>query len=200
MGDIRRSEATQTKNRIASTLMEQGVEYSKPKLHGKRYFQQLLSQLQQVPEPVRQTLRYSRGSLEMFDVTQRLLLKQLQADPKLSKRLDLPRTIPGVGQITALTWALEIGDPHRFRSAGKAMSYCGLVSPLQESAGKHYRQPLSKKRNPHPRTMLIEAAHLVPRYVPALKALYDQVKEKGDAGEAVIQVARKLVSYLELVP
>jgi len=43
-------QATQTMNRIASTLMEQGVEYSKTKLHGKRYFQELLESLEEVPE------------------------------------------------------------------------------------------------------------------------------------------------------
>ena len=83
-------QATQTKNRIASTLMEQGVEYSKPKLHGKRYFQQLLGQLGHLPEAVRLTLRYSRGSVDMCNTTQALLIKSLNANPKLSARLDLP--------------------------------------------------------------------------------------------------------------
>ncbi len=32
-------------------------------------------------------------------------------------------TIPAVGEITALTWALEVGDPQRFHSSSDAMSY-----------------------------------------------------------------------------
>ena len=36
------------------------------------------------------------------------------------------RTVPGVGPITALTWALEIGDFTRFASIKEAVSYCGL--------------------------------------------------------------------------
>jgi transposase len=189
-------QATQTINRIGSTLMEHGVEYSKSKLHGRRYFQQLLAGLKEVPEAVRAVLRHGRGNLEMFETTQRLLLRQLRGDPQLAERVRLLRTIPGVGEVTALTWALEIGDPQRFRSAGRAMSYCGLVAPQQESAGKQYRQPLSKKRNAHLQTMLIEAAHLAPRYHPALRRLYDQTKEKRHAGAAVVAVARKLVSFL----
>jgi len=35
-------------------------------------------------------------------------------------------TIPAVGPITALTWALEVGDAQRFSSIKKAISYCGL--------------------------------------------------------------------------
>jgi len=189
-------QATQTMNRIASTLMEQGVEYSKTKLHGKRYFQELLESLEEVPETVRTMLRYSRGNLEMFRTTQRLLLNRLGGDARLAARLRVLQTIPGVGQITALTWALAIGDPQRFRSAARAMSYCGLVAPLQESAGKQYRQPLSKKRNAHLQTMLIEAAHLAPRYHPELRRLYDATKQKRHAGAAVLAVARKLVCYL----
>jgi transposase len=189
-------QATQTKNRIASTLMEQGVEYSKARLHGKRYFQQLLERLDEAPEPVRELLRYSRASLEMFQATQRSLLKGLGANPELAERVRLLQTIPGVGEITALSWALEIGDPHRFRSADRAMSYCGLVAAQQESAGKQYRQPLSKKRNAHLQRVLIEAAHLAPRYHPRLRQLYERVRHREHTGAAVVAVARKLVSYL----
>lgn len=71
-----------------------------------------------------------------------------------------------------------------------------LVTPLQESAGKRYRQPLSKKRNAHLQTILIEAAHLAPRYHPGLQRLYDETKAKDHAGMAAVAVARKRVSYL----
>ena len=192
-------QATQTKNRIASTLMENGVEYSKSKLHQKQYFRELVDGLEEVPEAVRSVLRYGRGSLEMFQTTQRLLLKGLSANPLLAERVRLLETIPGVGEVTALSWALEIGDPHRFRSVDRAVSYCGLVSPHQESAGKQYRQPLSKKRNPHLQRVLIEAAHLAPRYHPPLRQLYDKVQREVHAGAAVLEVARKLVAYLMAV-
>jgi transposase len=192
-------QATQTMNRIASTLMENGVEYSKSKLHQKRYFGELVNGLQEVPEAVRSVLRYGRGSVEMFQTTQRLLLKGLKTNPLLAERVRLLETIPGVGEVTALSWALEIGDPHRFRSVDRAVSYCGLVSPYQQSAEKQYRQPLSKKRNPHLQHVLIEAAHLAPRYHPLLRQLYDKVRQEVDAGAAVLEVARKLVAYLMAV-
>jgi hypothetical protein len=35
-----------------------------------------------------------------------------------------------VGEISALTWALEIADPHRFSFNADAMSYCGLTTAL----------------------------------------------------------------------
>jgi transposase len=45
----------------------------------------------------------------------------------LADRIKRLRTVPGVGPITALTWALEIGDVSRFGSIKKAISYCGLL-------------------------------------------------------------------------
>jgi transposase len=189
-------QSTQTKNRIASTLMEHGVEYAKEKLHGKRYFADLVGHLEAVPDPVRSLLQTSRGSLEMFQSVQRTLVHHLATHPQLARRVALLTTIPGIGQITALTWALEIGDPQRFPSAAHAISYCGLVAAVQESAGKQFRQHLSKKRNKHLQSTLIEAAHMAARYHPPLQALFLKAKSRRHSGAASIAVARKLVCYL----
>ena len=192
-------QATQVKNRIASTLMEHGVEYTKKKLHRKQYFHELLSELEEVPESVRQLLLASRGTLEMFQATQRRMLSELARDKRLAARVELLMTIPSVGVVTALTWALEIGDPRRFPSVDNAVSYCGLVSGYQQSAEKQYRQPLSKKRNPNLQTILVEAAQLAPCHNPVLRQVYEKKKQEKDAGAAVIEVARKLVAYLMAV-
>jgi transposase len=62
----------------------------------------------------------------------------------LAERIKRLRTIPGVGPITALTWALEIGDVSRFRTIKQAISYCGLCGEENSSADKVMRTPLSK--------------------------------------------------------
>ena len=61
------------------------------------------------------------------------------------------------------------------------------------------RTPLSKQRNKHLQTTLIEAAKMAPRYSPALALLYDQERRKGNANRATLAVARKLVAYLMAV-
>jgi hypothetical protein len=50
----------------------------------------------------------------MFESTQKRLVRELLADPELTERVERLMTIPAVGEITALTWALEVGDPERF--------------------------------------------------------------------------------------
>ena len=108
-------------------------------------------------------------------------------------------TVPAVGPITALTWALEVGDAQRFSSIKKAISYCGLCGAEKSSGSTVQRTPLSKQRNKHLQTTLIEAAKMAPRNTPELAMLYDQEKQKGNCNRATLAVARKLVAYLVAV-
>ncbi|MGH9632572.1 MAG: IS110 family transposase, partial [Bryobacteraceae bacterium] len=109
-------EAVRMKNRISGLLMETGSEYSKEHLHGKQYFNQLVDSLQEIPASVKQLLRLTHSSLESFEFVQKQVLKMLAGDEELQRRIALLQTIRGVGEITALTWALEIGEPSRFSS------------------------------------------------------------------------------------
>jgi transposase len=191
--------AVQMKNRMSGLLMEVGAEYNKQQLHGKKYFSELLGRLEEVPESVKDMLRLSRSALEMFETTQRQLLDRLQKEPALVKRLELLRSIGGVGEITSLTWALEVCEPKRFPSIGDAVSYCGLTSALDSSADKAKRGPISKQRNPHLQTVLIEAAKVAPRWNPQLAEVHARELKRGNANRATLAVARKLVAYLMAV-
>jgi transposase len=189
-------ESVRMQNKIAGLLMETGTPFVKEKLHGKKYFANLLQNLEEVPESVKDLLRLSRGAMEMFQATQKRLIQRLLANPNLGQRVERLASIPGVGEITALTWALEIGDPHRFPSSATAMSYCGLTSALKSSADKQQRGPISKQRNQWLQTVLIEAAKLAPRWNPQLAALHARELERGHRNRATLTVARKLAAYL----
>lgn len=191
-------EATRMKNKASGILMEVGAEYVKDKLHGKKYFSELLEGLQDVPESVRELLRMTRVNLETFTGAQRLLLDALTQHGALRERVELLKTVGGVGDVTALTWALEIDTPYRFPSVKDVQSYCGLCSAEHESAGKSWRMPLSKERNPHLQTILIEAAKLAPPHYPYLRAVHDKALNKpgGNRNRATLEVARKLTAYL----
>src|SRR5260370_27692161 len=183
-------------NKMAGLLMESGAPFNKTKLHGKKYFANLLKTLEEVPESVKDLLRMSRGAMEMFETTQKRLVGRLLAEPALGQRVERLASIRGIGEITALTWALEIADPHRFSSHADAMSYCGLTAALRSSAGKEQRGPISKQRNAWLQTALIEAAKLAPRWNPQLAVVHARELERGHRNRATLQVARKLVAYL----
>jgi transposase len=189
-------EAIKMKNKTAGLLMEVGAEYNKKRIHTKRYFNDFLENIENVPESVISMLRLSRSSLEMFEQIQKKLVKELRENEGIKERVERLMTIAGIGEITALTWVLEIGDPFRFHNNRQAISYCGLCSAQRESAGKERRGPISKQRNKHLQTILIEAAKLAPRRNPELAEVYVRELAKGNHNRATLAVARKLVAYL----
>lgn len=194
-------QAVKMKNKISGVLMEVGAEYDIDRLHGKKYFDELLGTLDSevAPESVQRMLKTSRAHVELFQAGSKSLIKKLQEDPRLSARVERLQTIPGVGETLALTWALEIGDPTRFGRIGQAMSYCGLTSAQSESAGINKRGPISKQRNKHLQKMLIEAAKVAPRWNAQCTAVHERELGKGNRNRATLAVARKLVAYLMAV-
>ena len=124
------AQGVRMKNKMSGLLMEVGAEYNKQQLHGKKYFTELLGKLEEVPESVKDLLRLSRGALEMFEATQRQLLDRLRKEPRLVERVAVLESIRGVGEVTALTWALEICDPQRFRSIQTRAASHGFPAPL----------------------------------------------------------------------
>jgi transposase len=81
----------------------------------------------------------------------------------------------------------------------RTISYCGLCGAEKSSGNTDQRTPLSKQRNKHLQTTLIEAAKMAPRYSPGLAMLHDREKQRGNANRATLAVARKLVAYLMVV-
>ena len=190
------SQTTRIKNKISGLLMERGTEYNRRRLHGQRYFQELLTQLEHVPDSALELLKISRQLLDFLCALERRLLRGLLQHPTLVDRVDCLQSIPAVGTMVSLTWALEIGEVNRFSSLAKAVSYCGLCSAQRESAGKSTRGPISKERNKHLQRMLVEAAKLAPRHAPQLRKLYERERQRGDHNRATLAVARKLVAHL----
>ena len=186
----------QMKIKIGSLLMEAGVSYNKQRLHKAGYFRELLATNPDINEGLKPLLQLCRETVVRLGKIESALVRSLERDSLLLDRVERLMSIPAVGPITALTWALEIGDVRRFSSIKKAISYCGLCSAEKSSGNTVQRTPLSKQRNKHLQTTLIEAAKMAPRNSSQLAMLYDKEKQKGNANRATLAVARKLVAYL----
>jgi transposase len=148
----------QLKNKIAQMLMESGVSYNKEKLHQQGYFHQVLPANPEIDPALWPLLKLTREMIERIQKTERALLRSLEADPLLSARVDRLMTIPAIGHVTALTWVLEVGEVQRFHSLKQVISYCGLCSGEKTSADNSRRMPISKQRNRHLQSVLLEAA------------------------------------------
>jgi len=113
---------------------------------------------EEIDASIRPLLKLSREHIVRAQKLDYALVSSLERAPLLVERLERLRTVPGVGPITALTWAREIVDVARFRSIKQAISYCGLCGAEKSSADKAMRIPISKQRNKHIQQVLVEAA------------------------------------------
>ena len=61
--------------------MEGGVSYNKKRLHGNKYFHELLERVDEIPTSVKELIHLSLSSYEMF----RSFQKQLIATPRINR-------------------------------------------------------------------------------------------------------------------
>src|SRR6201994_2328859 len=99
----------QMKNRVSGLLLETGVSYNKQRLHKVSYFADLMASNEEISDCVRPLLKLSRDMISRSQKLDYTLISSLERDPLLKERLGRVRTVPGVGPITALTWALGVG-------------------------------------------------------------------------------------------
>lgn len=121
-------------------------------------------------------------------------------DEKLSdialkdNRVQLLKTIPGIGNTIALTIIAEIGDINRFESSQKLSSYAGLVPGIRQSGNTLKFGRLIKQSNKDLKTCLIEASWVLVRTKEAskFKWFYGNLSKKKGKKKAICAVARKL--------
>lgn len=105
-------------------------------------------------------------------------------------------TQPGVGAVTALAFALTIGDAGRFEHSGKVASYVGLIPREHSSGGKQRLGAISKQGNRFMRQLLVEAAQTAVRLDEGFRREYAARCHHKAKGVAKVAAARKLAVRL----
>lgn len=108
----------------------------------------------------------------------------------------LLKTIPGIGDILAVTIRYEIDDIERFISSNKLCSYAGLVPSTYSTGGKTYQGKITKQGNKWLRWAMIEAAQRAPLRDGWLRDFYLRIYSKKSSKLARVAVARKLLEYV----
>ena len=108
----------------------------------------------------------------------------------------LLQTHPGVGPITALAYALTLGEVGRFAQSRQVVSYLGLNPAEHSSGGRQQLGAISKQGNPMLRSLLVEAGQSAARLVPELQRAYQRLKHRKHSAVAKVMVARKLAVRL----
>ncbi len=88
------TQSVRMQNKIAGLLMESGAPFVKAKLRGKKYFHELVQALEEVPESVKDLLKMSRGAMELFEATQKQLIRRLLNEPVLQASVERLASFP----------------------------------------------------------------------------------------------------------
>ena len=136
-----------------------------------------------------------RVLLEVVDDLERQLAaieKELRPIARTDQRVQLLVTIPGIGELLALTIAAEIGEISRFPSARKLIGYAGLAPTIKQSGQSSWTGRISKAGSPALRWAAIEAAQHARRPTNPCHRLYTQTRQRhGKTNPAKTAIARK---------
>ena len=111
---------------------------------------------------------------------------------KLRPQFKFLKTVPGIGEILALTIMLETGNITRFASVGNYASYCRCVGSQKVSNGKKKGKGNTKNGNKYLAWAFVEAANFAVRYNSKIKSFYQRKKAKSKGVVAIKAVAHKL--------
>lgn len=101
-------------------------------------------------------------------------------------------SVHGIGVIHAATIIARIADIKRFPTIEGFTRYSGLAVNTRASADKITYGHLNRQSDKYLRTTFVEAAYLVIRHDPGLRAFYEYLRAQKGHGCAICAVARKL--------
>ena len=137
---------------------------------------------------VKANLSVMSSADEQVELLEQTVTQRVQLRPQFS----FLKSVPGIGEILALTIMLETGDIRRFCSVGNFASYCRCVGSQKISNGKKKGQGNTKNGNKYLSWAFVEAAHFAIRYNSKIKSFYQRKKAKTKIVVAIKAVAHKL--------
>jgi transposase len=114
--------------------------------------------------------------------------RQVRKNPQAK----LLTTVPGFGNLSALTMVAELGDVTRFRRAEQVAAYFGLV-PSESSSGDHRTLGrITKQGSPLVRWLLVQDAWIAVNSDWKFKNKFNQICKRRGKKVAIIAIARRL--------
>lgn len=114
-------------------------------------------------------------------------LQVLSEEPRHKQAMEILRSHPGVGPVTAWSYRLEIYQPKRFRKATAISSFLGLAPRIIQSGETCREGPISKTGREQLRSKLIEASWVWIRYDEKARKVYNRLcMNTGNNNKAIV--------------
>ena len=195
---------TRCKNRIKGWLYFQGIELDDDQVTG-NWAKSYLNWLKSISFSTASAkvsldlLIHSHEFAHRQVLDARKELKSLSLEPRYKNKIELIRSIPGIGRFNALLFLTEIGDINRFKSFDRLCSYVGSV-PNMHSSGENERiNNITNRGHPKLRESIIESSWCAIRKDPALTMAFSEYSKRMKKNKAIIKIARKLLNRIRYV-
>lgn len=193
------------KNRIKSLLYFVGIDFPENYeiKHWSKRFIEYLYNLEIGNLATRTILNELLASLVQIRIRLAKILLELRSYSRSNKYtteiIRVLETVPGIGFKTAITLYTEIMDINRFKRLDDLSSYVGLVPSTHSSGEKEVIMGVCKRQNSFIRNIIIESAWVAVRKDPALTLVYTKLSHRMKKQEAIIRIAKKLLSRIMYV-
>jgi len=122
----------------------------------------------------------------------KVIEKAVKSQVKLRKEFQLLKSIPGIGDILALTIMLEVGEISRFTQVGNYSSYCRCVSSKRLTNGKKKGENNRKNGNRYLSWAYVEAANFAIRFSQEAQRFYQRKMAKTNGIVGIKALSNKL--------
>ena len=129
----------------------------------------------------------------------KMLSKEIEAlgqTEKYAEKVELLRTVPGIGMLSAMIFLIELGDISRFDTCEEFASYLGLVPGEFSSGETRHQRRITRWGNKRARTVVVESSWTLISKDPRMRQVYDDIKRRRGAGRAIVAIGRRLALTL----
>ena len=143
--------------------------------------------------------------LESYHQTRAMVLsatrqvRLLSAQGYYAEQTRLLRTIPGIGEISALLIAAEVGDINRFKTLDALCDFTGLVPKVNSSGERQNVLGITHRGHKAIREKLIEASWTAVRLDPAMTMAFANYCKRMKKNNAIIKIAKKMLNRIRFV-
>jgi transposase len=116
------------------------------------------------------------------------------AQTNCKRKMDILMSVPGIGEIGAITLIAEIEDFNNFPDSDKLSSWLGIVPNVYPSANKYYNSCITKRGSKVARWILIQIAHVVASRTKdnVLRDFFHRKKANIGFNKAIVALAHKI--------
>ena len=165
----------------------------------------LVSQSQQLANQLRTAQPIARPFLKsclqfiklQIAAIEKKVREHLKKHPALSDKVQLLRSIKGVGWLTAVIAIAELPNIDQHTDARAICAWAGLTPRRWQSGKTELPSRLSKRGNRHLRQALFMPALVAKKYNPLLRSFADKLRSKGKRPGAIVgAVAHKMLRII----